>query len=674
LPSSPKIPAPGTPVRLRITDIPEKISDKGTLTLVGEIVYHDDEGAGIQLQPLSLRDTMILGIILEDNAGTMTGTLGGEAGASGEKALHGRGEPDEKSNERGMIQGPSAIEPSMAPRVQAVLEKTDVREPPLVQAKGVVYAVQESKRLADELDWGESSIIPRKDEGRTRDAPGTNLEKPVASHGSPASKAAFDDTTSTEWERADAPTHEANPDTLRPQDTSQHHQEDGEEEKQSAPHPATSKEVNRPSPLLWTEEKRDDEKHVRGKMEKEARTASAAKGPSIRGMLGSQPLEHVLVALERMRAGGILHVTNQETNARLYFQRGMLLEITLDAPVEIPSLGERLIDNRLLKKEDVARGLEHMEHKGLRLGAALIHLHLLETREILRTLRDQYRDRIAHLLTLDEGRFEFEHGAHLDVPPPRPRLAARREVFRIKVERYRLRLIADAEKIEAPYRDHYVYRSPRAPDDLSLVGLDPREKRFVDLCINGQQTLRQVYTVSPLSRRHAHAVVFAMHELGWIAFRREMDARAWMEQEQRKWQEWAARLSGAHLFDVLGVHWTALGAEIEAAHAHLLAECRKDVSKYGPETEKNRAFILKRVEEAYSTLNERSSRSAYRATLIEADQITFMADLLCKQGELALFKEEFREAAEKFARALELVPGLGAAMSRLEELQRHGLG
>ena len=67
--------------------------------------------------------------------------------------------------------------------------------------------------------------------------------------------------------------------------------------------------------------------------------------------------------------------------------------------------------------------------------------------------------------------------------------------------------------------------------------------------------------------------------------------------------------------------------------------------------------IHARFDEAFASLESDSSRRRYRAEVVEKDAIANSADMLGKQGEMAIMRRDRAAACGAFAKAAELVPG-----------------
>jgi hypothetical protein len=116
-------------------------------------------------------------------------------------------------------------------------------------------------------------------------------------------------------------------------------------------------------------------------------------------------------------------------------------------------------------------------------------------------------------------------------------------------------------------------------------------------------------------------------------------------------------LRGTH-FDVLELHWVCMGSEVTPAYERLKQEFSRDrFSDLSPAQEAEIKAINASLEAAHTVLNTDSSRRRYRAEVIEKDTISGSAEMLGKQGEMAIMRRDRSAACGAFSMAAELVPG-----------------
>ena len=212
------------------------------------------------------------------------------------------------------------------------------------------------------------------------------------------------------------------------------------------------------------------------------------------------------------------------------------------------------------------------------------------------------------------------------------------------------------EKIE-PNLDRYLSIEKDSTHVLEELQLTKKEQGFIDVVMSNSWRLREVFSVSPLGRGQTSAFVWALDELGLLIMNDQEDVSRTKARIGERIERKKGQLRGTH-FDVIEVHWVCLKSDISEAYKRLKAEF--DVSRFPgvePAQLEDLGLINTRLDEAFAVLENDSSRRRYRAEVIEKDAILNSADMLGKQGEMAIMRRDRREACGAFAKAAELVPG-----------------
>ena len=128
------------------------------------------------------------------------------------------------------------------------------------------------------------------------------------------------------------------------------------------------------------------------------------------------------------------------------------------------------------------------------------------------------------------------------------------------------------------------------------------------------------------------------------------------------------KIRAAHQFDILEVHWISIADDIHKGYKVL--KSRYKASAFHDLTAEHKEalkVINERVDHAYQGLKDTARRRAYREELVEKDMIINSAELLGKKGEMAIMRQDARDAQSCFAKAVELqpqVPGFRDGLQR----------
>lgn len=208
-----------------------------------------------------------------------------------------------------------------------------------------------------------------------------------------------------------------------------------------------------------------------------------------------------------------------------------------------------------------------------------------------------------------------------------------------------------------PFMYQFVIRKSEPPLDPTLLKLDPPEQRFWDVSLKKPTRLRQLFTVSALSRLKSLRMLYGLYFLGLIEFTTKITLDE--EMTVAHLESLYAELLTMNHFDALHIHWIALRPEIDKAYE----ETRSGWTAL-PVPEQHRAQckvliqkIIGRVDEAYGFLKDDHRRKTYRDGLVEEHRRKFSADLLKQHADMSLLRADFKQAKHYIEMALDLFPG-----------------
>jgi hypothetical protein len=125
-------------------------------------------------------------------------------------------------------------------------------------------------------------------------------------------------------------------------------------------------------------------------------------------------------------------------------------------------------------------------------------------------------------------------------------------------------------------------------------------------------------------------------------------------------------------FDVLHIHWTALGPAIQKAHQETLQQWQNLPIPDGQKKEAQEVIrtILKKIDEAFALLSDDRQRHSLRDKIIESSQRTFSAELLRQHAEMYLFRGDRAQAKLYIEMALDLMPSKGEYLTILSQCKK----
>lgn len=321
-------------------------------------------------------------------------------------------------------------------------------------------------------------------------------------------------------------------------------------------------------------------------------------------------------------------------------------------------LGVLLYKAEQLTREQLSESLEIMQRDGCRQGDALISMGLMSFPQLVMVLGKQCEFVLQRVLSEPAGSWTFHH---LDTMPerflPSP-IRVPAMIFRTLFQQARSLKGDQVYEGLQPYLDQYVYLPEASIELIPEMRFGPQEGRLVETIRAGSWRLRELYAVSPMSRSLTAAAMLAFKQLEFVAYKTQQDdTRLLAGLSTVLARKKSQILKGTH-FEVLEVHWICVGEEVEVAYKRLKEEYTVErFRKLGPEAVKDCELINARLDEGRRVLTDEHRRREYRKEVIEETKIATSAELLDRQGEMALMRNDRKAAQTCYGKAAELVPG-----------------
>ena len=185
--------------------------------------------------------------------------------------------------------------------------------------------------------------------------------------------------------------------------------------------------------------------------------------------------------------------------------------------------------------------------------------------------------------------------------------------------------------------------------------LNQKEKRFMDVVVDGKRMVVDVPAVSGLPKHLTWQLLILLRAFGWLEFREDPAAGA--ESLATRVADDRVRLAKSNLFERVGGHWSD--------HPSSLAQRYKEmVKKYGPGSHnakiapEDSAAICALAKEASQKLSSYQGRKEARTFLGGLD-LSAAADILVKHSELSAMRKEWSVVLQFLEAAVELYPSQG---------------
>ncbi|MCB9779118.1 MAG: hypothetical protein H6742_11190 [Alphaproteobacteria bacterium] len=381
--------------------------------------------------------------------------------------------------------------------------------------------------------------------------------------------------------------------------------------------------------------------------------------PDLRGTCAEREFRTLLVELAARRATGLLTIRGRGGRIRYgFWSNGGPVGFRSEPLQEGEVLGVLLYKADQITKAQLQESLAIMQQEGCRQGEAFIQLGIMTFPQLVMVLGKQVEFVLQRVLGETDGEWTFHE---LDALPerflPSP-LKAPGLVFRNLVKQARAMKGETIYEALGPYLDKYVSLPPRLAEIAPEMGFGVSEARLVGTIQESSWRMRELYAVSPMSRAVTAAVMWAFLELGFVEFNEHADdARTFAALRVIIDRKKNQIFKGSH-FDVLEVHWICVGEEVEQAYQRLKKEYKP--SRYARMDDADRADVDKinvALDAAREALLDDRARREYRKSVIEESKIVQSAELLGKQGDMAVLRNDRRAALTCFSKAAELIPG-----------------
>ena len=376
------------------------------------------------------------------------------------------------------------------------------------------------------------------------------------------------------------------------------------------------------------------------------------------GALGGVALQQALVTLAIERATGLLTARAADGRVRYgFWDKGGPVGFRTDPLVEGEVLGVLLLRAQQITEDQLRQSLALMKSRGCRQGEAFIDMGVMSYPQLIMVLGKQVEFVFTQLLAIPDGTFTFHALPSLPenfLPPALriPNLLFRRSAAKAKELRSEDLAVHFKPNINA-----YIGLDPEARRLLVDIKLTEVERKLISILTETNLRLREVFTVSPLSRAQTACMIYALDELRVLQYDGGESRAGYLARAAEVIAKKKRQLARCTEFDVLEVHWISLQDEIDAAIAKVSAEYAPGAFRdLPPELASDVLAISERIRSAAVTLKDAAKRREYRKSILEGFMIEQSAELLARKGEMAVMRHDRREAVACFAKALELEP------------------
>jgi tRNA A-37 threonylcarbamoyl transferase component Bud32 len=250
-------------------------------------------------------------------------------------------------------------------------------------------------------------------------------------------------------------------------------------------------------------------------LEEERRALDESK--KYTGRIEERSLVKVVADLIREKASGRLHVERENGDVKnFFFRNGVVYFCTSNLPEEL--LGEFMVAEGTITREQLNQGLRHMKHTAGKLGDALMALKVLAPHTLLATLQRQVKAKVTQSFSWTTGSYSFHHGerCHEEALPL--------DIGTVSLVAEGIRRHMAQEHLEAAMNP-FLFMKPVfrfTPDfDVETLSLNSRELR-VYRALSGEKTLNdligELTEGGKFTARDVLALPYLLYEMGVLSF------------------------------------------------------------------------------------------------------------------------------------------------------------
>jgi len=398
----------------------------------------------------------------------------------------------------------------------------------------------------------------------------------------------------------------------------------------------------------------------------------------IEGNLNDFSLADIFIGLQRSNKTGVLTVESGGVCKKVYIKNGDMIFSSSNQPQD--RLGDLLLREGRITREQYDHAVEEMKKTGQRQGAALVSLGYLKPAELAGEVRHYVEEIIVGLFSLEDAAFIFE-----EMPLPTD------EIITLKLSAatliYRgIRRTKNAGSLcgSMPSLDSVPHFSTDPLDLFQDIKLDQAGRSIIS-CVDNRTSVREIIAITGLEEAEVRKLLYALESLRMLEIHRATEAESAdemteeiieaiveevLEEKQspagpgvrEMIEEMHGKYKGLGYYGVLGVNKDAVQAEIKSAYY-------RNAKKYHPDMHfmladdslKNKlSDIFSYIYEAYSVLSNPAERANYDspatgkpAGLREAGE---RARAAFEDGKVHMQHNRFEEAELSFAHASHIEP------------------
>lgn len=383
---------------------------------------------------------------------------------------------------------------------------------------------------------------------------------------------------------------------------------------------------------------------------------SCVENPSL---LTEISLPSLLSWIAVQKSSGTLKIITPNNLAYiLYIRDASIVSIDLPNTDMINEAVAKMVNMGVITEADAQNATNKAKETNKSILQILFEQGSCTPRNIVEAIKNVKQETLDSLVTIKQAQYEWTEGkAMAKTLDPVP---IDLNLFLINLVRSRTRTsyYQDLEPFLKPYMGRYPVKSQRLTPQIAGIALTEKERKIFSEIVDGSAQLKEVFTLSILTKNQTARLFLACNFLGLVDYRTTPLPKGGVEALENELKLTYERILSEDHFTRLALHWTNHPDMIRPAFEKMMerwgpnADCRKQ-SKLCAEIADR---IVKLIKESFDVLNNPTTRRDYRKELLGDAKLAFGADFLFKQAHFAKFRGEIEKAKVLIESAIDILP------------------
>lgn len=385
------------------------------------------------------------------------------------------------------------------------------------------------------------------------------------------------------------------------------------------------------------------------------------------GSLTDFSIADIVLGLQRSGKTGVLHLMNAGVHKSLYVQRGDMIFASSNQPDE--RLGEFLMSQGIINKEQYDKSVEYMKKTSRRQGSILMELGYINSDTLLWAVKTSVENIILSFFSMREGDFMFKEG-----PLPKE------EVITLKLSAANI-IFKGIKKLQGKEMVALMLPPDAIKPGLSTDPLDlfqdidlEEPDRHIMTLVDGKRTVKEIINSSGIEEFSAMKSIFGLISTRLVhidaeepsimepeempdesAIRDAVGQKAQADELIDEIDMLHLKIRGMNYYDILGIGKTAASSDIKKSYYSMARKYHPDRHYQLPDDMKDKLnVIFTQITTAYSTLissdlrKDYDSKPAARQEIV--DPVKRASDRF-RAGKEAMKASDYNEAARLFSEA-----------------------